>query len=57
MNFQANPDIVDDCGFSALHWATVAGNAEICQLMLDRKASVDIAAGEGAICNADDPPF
>ena len=47
LDFQANPDVIDDCGFTALHWATVAGNDKIAKLLIDRKADVNARAGEG----------
>mmetsp|Transcript_58531 Transcript_58531/g.137818 ORF Transcript_58531/g.137818 Transcript_58531/m.137818 type:complete len:246 (+) Transcript_58531:3-740(+) len=47
LNRERNPDELDSSGYAPLHYAARGGKVDVCGLLLQRKASVDLRAGEG----------
>jgi ankyrin repeat protein len=40
-------DALDDSGMSALHWAVLRGNSEICRMLLEAGANPNVMARDG----------
>lgn len=45
-------DLVDVDGHTALHWAALGGNAEVCQILMENGISPNVQVGIHILCCA-----